>query len=196
MKSMEFNFKIKELLQKITNKKYINKLLIILIVGIMLLITSSIFKQDKEKETIKKNNNIKEKKEENYMEDYAYELEKKLEKILGQIKGAGKVNVMITLDETTEKIPAVNKTENQEKTNEEDSQGGVREIKREDSSVQVVTKGNDGSVLVLKEIKPKVKGVIVVAEGAYDIEIKEQLYEAVKTALDISGNKVEVYSSN
>lgn len=193
---MEFNFKIKELLQKITNKKYINKLLIILIVGIMLLITSSIFKQDKEKETIKKNNNIKEKKEENYMEDYAYELEKKLEKILGQIKGAGKVNVMITLDETTEKIPAVNKTENQEKTNEEDSQGGVREIKREDSSVQVVTKGNDGSVLVLKEIKPKVKGVIVVAEGAYDIEIKEQLYEAVKTALDISGNKVEVYSSN
>ncbi len=196
MKSMEFNFKIKELLQKITNKKYINKLLIILIVGIMLLITSSIFKQDKEKETIKKNNNIKEKKEENYMEDYAYELEKKLEKILGQIKGAGKVNVMVTLDETTEKIPAVNKTENQEKTNEEDSQGGVREIKREDSSVQVVTKGNDGSILVLKEIKPKVKGVIVVAEGAYDIEVKEQLYEAVKTALGISGNKVEVYSSN
>ncbi|MCR2042799.1 stage III sporulation protein AG [Anaerosalibacter massiliensis] len=193
---MEFNFKIKELLQKITNKKYINKLLIILIVGIMLLITSSIFKQDKEKETIKKNNNIKEKKEENYMEDYAYELEKKLEKILGQIKGAGKVNVMVTLDETTEKIPAVNKTENQEKTNEEDSQGGVREIKREDSSVQVVTKGNDGSILVLKEIKPKVKGVIVVAEGAYDIEVKEQLYEAVKTALGISGNKVEVYSSN
>lgn len=162
----------------------------------MLLITSSIFKQDKEKETIKKNNNIKEKKEENYMEDYAYELEKKLEKILGQIKGAGKVNVMVTLDETTEKIPAVNKTENQEKTNEEDSQGGVREIKREDSSVQVVTKGNDGSILVLKEIKPKVKGVIVVAEGAYDIEVKEQLYEAVKTALGISGNKVEVYSSN
>lgn len=193
---MEFNFKIKELLQKITNKKYINKLLIILIVGIMLLITSSIFKQDKEKETIKKDNNIKEKKEENYMEDYAYELEKKLEKILGQIKGAGKVNVMVTLDETTEKIPAVNKTENQEKTNEEDSQGGVREIKREDSNVQVVTKGNDGSILVLKEIKPKVKGVIIVAEGAYDIEVKEQLYEAVKTALGISGNKVEVYSSN
>lgn len=192
---MNFKFNFKEFLSKITNKKYINKLLIILIVGIMLLITASLFKDNKKEETTKKDNIEKEIKESD-MEDYAYVLERKLEKILSQIKGAGNVDVMITLDETTEKIPAVNKTENQEKTSEEDSQGGVREINREDSTLQVVTKGNEGSILVLKEIKPKIKGVIIVAEGAYDIEVKEQLYEAVKTVLDVSGNKVEVYSSN
>ncbi|HHV26222.1 stage III sporulation protein AG [Anaerosalibacter bizertensis] len=192
---MNFKFNFKEFLNKITNKKYINKLLIILIVGIMLLITASLFKDNKKEETTKKDNIEKEIKESD-MEDYAYVLERKLEKILSQIKGAGNVDVMITLDETTEKIPAVNKTENQEKTSEEDSQGGVREINREDSTLQVVTKGNEGSILVLKEIKPKIKGVIIVAEGAYDIEVKEQLYEAVKTVLDVSGNKVEVYSSN
>ncbi|MBW4828816.1 MAG: stage III sporulation protein AG [Clostridiaceae bacterium] len=192
---MNFKFNFKEFLNKITNKKYINKLLIILIVGIMLLITASLFKDNAKEETTKKDNIEKEIKENN-MEDYAYVLERKLEKILSQIKGAGNVDVMITLDETTEKIPAVNKTENQEKTSEEDSQGGVREINREDSTLQVVTKGSEGSILVLKEIKPKIKGVIIVAEGAYDIEVKEQLYEAVKTVLDVSGNKVEVYSSN
>ena len=192
---MNFKFNFKEFLNKITNKKYINKLIIILIVGKMLLITASLFKDNKKEETTKKDNIEKEIKESD-MEDYAYVLERKLEKILSQIKGAGNVDVMITLDETTEKIPAVNKTENQEKTSEEDSQGGVREINREDSTLQVVTKGNEGSILVLKEIKPKIKGVIIVAEGAYDIEVKEQLYEAVKTVLDVSGNKVEVYSRN
>lgn len=192
---MNFKFNFKEFLNKITNKKYINKLLTILILGIMLLITASIFKDNKKEEVTKKDNIEKEIKETD-VEDYAYILERKLEKILSQIKGAGNVDVMITLDETTEKIPAVNKTKNQEKTNEEDSQGGVREINREDSTLQVVTKGNGDSILVLKEVKPKIKGVIIVAEGAYDIEVKEQLYKAVKTVLDVSGNKVEVYSSN
>ena len=103
---------------------------------------------------------------------------------------------MITLEETTEKIPAMNTTQNQEKTSEKDSQGGVREIIREDSSIQVVTRGSEGKIIVLKEIKPEVKGVIVVAEGAENIEVKEKLYQAVKTALGISGNRVEVYSSN
>lgn len=188
-------FKLKETLEKITNKKYINRLLIILIVGIMFLITASLFKKDEKKEEAYKKDNIKKEIKED-TEDYAYALEKKLENILSQIKGAGNVNVMVTLDETTEKIPAINKTENQEKTNEEDSQGGVREVNREDHTLQVLTKGSDGSVLVLKEVKPKVKGVIVVAEGAYDIEVKERLYEAVKTVLGLSGNKVEVYSSD
>ncbi len=61
-------------------------------------------------------------------------------------------------------------------------------------TIQVVT-NSEGGMIVLKEIKPKVKGVIVVAQGAEDIEVKEMLYEAVKTVLGISGNRVEVYSS-
>ncbi|WP_416197912.1 MAG: Stage III sporulation protein AG [Sporanaerobacter sp.] len=194
---MNFKEKYKQISDKITNKKFMNNLLIILIVGTMLLIAASVFKADKSQEDVFKKDENKEKViENNYMEDYAMLLERKLENILGEIKGVGKVKVMITLEETTEKIPAMNTTQNQEKTSEKDSQGGVREIIREDSSIQVVTRGSEGNIIVLKEIKPKVKGVIVVAEGAENIEIKEELYQAVKTALGISGNKVEVYSSN
>lgn len=194
---MNFKEKYKQISDKITNKKFMNNLLIILIVGTMLLIAASVFKADKSQEDVFKKDENKEKViENNYMEDYAMLLERKLENILGEIKGVGKVKVMITLEETTEKIPAMNTTQNQEKTSEKDSQGGVREIIREDSSIQVVTRGSEGNIIVLKEIKPKVKGVIVVAEGAENIEIKEELYQAVKTALGISGNKVEVYFSN
>ena len=161
------------------------------------MITVSLFNEDlsnKKNETIQVN-----KKDTSNIElhkDYGQLLEKRLEIILSEIKGVGKVKVMITLEETTEKIPATNSKINNEKTMETDSQGGVREINREDSNIEIATIGSDGSVLVLKEIQPKVKGVIVVAEGAYDLEIKEKLYQAVKTVLGVSGNRVEVYSSN
>ncbi len=194
---MNFKEKYKKISDKIINKKFMNNLLIILIIGAMLLIAASALKSEKSQEEVFKKDEKKEKViENNYMEDYAMLLERKLENILGEIKGVGKVKVMITLEETTEKIPAMNTTQNQEKTSEKDSQGGVREIIREDSSIQVVTRGSEGNIIVLKEIKPEVKGVIVVAEGAENIEVKEKLYQAVKTALGISGNRVEVYSSN
>ena len=39
----------------------------------------------------------------------------------------------------------------------------------------------------------KIKGVIVVASGASDPDVKELLYDAVKTSLQISGHQVEIY---
>ena len=169
-------------------------LFIILIIGIILLIVANIFlEQKKDTEKALESENIINNPMINDL-DYGSLLEKKLEEILSQLKGVGKVKAMITLEDTVEKIPAFNTTKNSETTNEIDSQGGTREIVREDMTIQVVT-GNEGSPIVLKEIRPTVKGVIVIAEGAEDLEIKEMLYEAVKTVLGIASNKVEVYSS-
>ena len=186
--------KIKKYLEKINNKKFMFNLFIILIIGIILLIVANIFlEQKKDTEKALESENIINNPMINDL-DYGSLLEKKLEEILSQLKGVGKVKAMITLEDTVEKIPAFNTTKNSETTNEIDSQGGTREIVREDMTIQVVT-GNEGSPIVLKEIRPTVKGVIVIAEGAEDLEIKEMLYEAVKTVLGIASNKVEVYSS-
>ena len=46
----------------------------------------------------------------NNYSDYSSLLEKKLEDILSQLKGVGKVKVMITLEDTTEVVPAFNTT--------------------------------------------------------------------------------------
>ncbi|HSH36383.1 sporulation stage III protein AG [Schnuerera sp.] len=186
--------KIKKYLEQINNKELIKNLFIILIIGIILIIIADIFIQEKKGgssslELEKEINNSS-----NFEIDYGSILENKLEDILSQLKGVGAVSAMITLEDTVEKIPAFNTTKNNETTNELDSQGGTREIVREDMTIQVVT-GTEGSLIVLKEIKPTVKGVIVIAEGADDLEVKERLYEAVKTVLGVPGNKVEVYAS-
>lgn len=186
--------KIKKYFNEMDSKKFKYNLFIIFTIGIILLIVANIFTEDKKPrdtnlETEKILDDTK-----NFHLDYVSILEEKLEEILNELKGVSNVKVMITLEDTIEKIPAINTTKNNETTNEVDSQGGTRETLREDTTIQIVT-GNEGSLRVLKEVEPTVKGVIVIAEGAESLEVKEILYDAVKTVLGVSGNRVEVYSS-
>lgn len=187
--------KIKEYLEKNNNKKFINNLFIILLVSVIFLIVTNNFLSPKEKGVENPKENTQDVYKYESEEDYSNYLEKKLTNILTKLNGVGKVNVMVTLESSVEKVTAANSTKTTEETLENDSEGGTREIHREDVTTQVMTKGSDGSLLVVKEIKPTVKGVIVVAEGADDPVLKETLYEAVKTVLGIKGNKVQVYSS-
>ncbi len=191
----KFLNKIKEYLKNISNKDMMRNLFIILIIGIILFILADIFIENN-KQQVKIGDNLDKVEDlQGSYSDYSTLLENKLENILSQLKGVGEVKVMITLEDTTEVVPAFNTTKNNETTRENDAQGGTREIVREDMTVQVVTNDN-GEPIVLKEVRPTIKGVIVIAEGAENLEVKEMLYEAVKTVLGVPGNRVEVYSSN
>lgn len=186
--------KIKKHLEEISNKKHIVNLSIIILISIIILMAMSIFK-DNDKSSISQVIKEKEVEYNSYVqEDYSNYLETKLAKILGKLYGVGTVNVMITLEDSLEKIPATNTSESREETIETDSEGGKRESIREDRSTQIVNTSSEG-IVVLKELNPSIKGVIVVADGAEDPIILEKLYEAVKTVLGVSGNKVNVYSS-
>jgi stage III sporulation protein AG len=192
--------KIKELINNRNSKSFINNLVIVLIIGIILMLTVSIFtdrEQLKEDTPINASQKQSNTNDIELIENYTEQLENRLEEILSKIRGVGKVEVMVTLEDSAERIPAFNVTESQEQTNEKDAEGGTRNIIREDSTKQVVlNNGNSNdSLVIIKEVKPRVRGVIVVAEGAEDILVKEKLYSAVKTVLGIPGNKVEVYSS-
>lgn len=187
--------KIKKHLEEMNNRKFINNLFIILLISIMILIASNVFlDSNKENEEYVIDEQPK---EYNYNteNDYSDYLEKKLVNILSKLNGVGKVNVMITLEDSVEKVTAANSTTTTEKSVENDSEGGTREVVREDLIVQVVTKGNDDSLMIVKEVQPTVQGVIVVADGANDPEVRETLYDAVKTVLGVKANKVQVYSS-
>jgi len=118
-------------------------------------------------------------------------LEKKLENILIRLKGVEKAHVMITLEDSIERIPASNTTTSIETTEEKDSQGGERKTKREEETSQLVNLSDD--VVILREVKPNSKGVIVIAEGAENGEVLERIYEAVKTVLGIASNRIEVF---
>jgi hypothetical protein len=53
---------------------------------------------------------------------------------------------------------------------------------------------NSNEPVILKTSEAQVKGVIVVSSGANDPAVKELLYDAVKTSLQISGHQVEIYA--
>jgi len=187
--------KIRKYLNNIGSKEMMRNLFIVLIIGIILLLIADIFIGNNRQQAKYNDNSVSKGNMEGENYDYSTLLENKLESILSQLKGVGKVKVMITLEDTTEVVPAFNTTKNNETTKENDSQGGTREIVREDMTIQVVT-NDKGEPIVLKEIRPTIKGVIVIAEGAENLEVKEMLYEAVKTVLGVSGDRVEIYSSN
>mgnify|MGYP000724289646 CR=1 FL=1 len=54
---------------------------------------------------------------------------------------------------------------------------------------------HNNNPVVLKEIYPKVKGVIVVAQGGDNVEIKNQIISAVMSLLDLDANKIEVLTN-
>ena len=48
--------------------------------------------------------------------------------------------------------------------------------------------------LVLTEKLPKVKGVVVVAEGANDVSLKLNIIQAIKTLIDIPSGNIQVFA--
>ncbi|WP_066500252.1 stage III sporulation protein AG [Abyssisolibacter fermentans] len=187
-----------------SNDKKANNLIFLLIIGILLLIGSTYFSDDSKKnedlsddQPVQSSSIFTNQNSKDIIDNYANNIENKLEDILSKIRGVGSVEVMVTLEDTAERIPAINTTTIIEKTDEKDYQGGTRATNKENEINEIVTKSSDEEGLViLKEIKPKVKGVIVVAQGVDNIKVKEDLYSAVKTVLGLSGNKVEVFLSD
>ena len=119
-------------------------------------------------------------------------LENKLKNILSQIEGAGELDVMITFESSEEIQPAYNSNLTTEKTQEKDAQGGERTVTTSTENKTMIT-GASSDPIVIKTTEPKIKGVIVVSSGASDQNVKQNLYSAVQTALQISGHQVEIY---
>lgn len=123
------------------------------------------------------------------------DLEKRLADVLSSIQGAGKVEVMVTYETGTQLVPAVN-TQTETQIDEQDDQNGNQNTtKSENTSSELVTVENNGNseAVVLREDEPKVRGVVVIAQGAGDITVRMQLAQAVCTVLDVDQNSVEVF---
>ncbi|GAA0708119.1 stage III sporulation protein AG [Paraclostridium ghonii] len=121
------------------------------------------------------------------------DLESQLKNILSQIEGVGEVDVMITFSSGEQIEPAFNSNATKEETTEKDAQGGERTVTTSSENKTMITSGESKPV-VIKTSQPEIKGVIVVASGASDPNVKQSLYSAVQTSLQVSGHQVEIYS--
>ena len=193
---MKINEKFNDMLQKMGHKKMIHNLIAIVIICVIALITWDTFYPGKLQGSLASITAKQEQEDEKFpAENYRDSLETQLKNILGQIKGVGQVEVMVTYESSVEVIPASNTTKSQQQTQEKDAQGGTRTTTQEELTQNIVTSSSTGGagLMVIKEIKPQIRGVVVVAEGAGDIMVKTELVEAVKTIFQISAHKVMVY---
>ncbi|MFZ5639586.1 MAG: hypothetical protein ACOY4Q_02730, partial [Bacillota bacterium] len=126
-------------------------------------------------------------------------LNRRLEEALGNIDGVGTVKASVNLASTTEMDYAVNTTASNRKTDEKDTRGGNRTITEVNENGQLVllreSENSKEAPVVIKEIKPEVRGVMVVAEGAGDPGVKADLIYAIQVYLDVPVHKVVVLPS-
>ena len=121
-------------------------------------------------------------------------LEKQLENILRNLNGVDDVQVLITYSETNKIIPMYNEDNQQSTTKEEDNQGGTRTINENSSKKEVVYEENNGqrNVLTSSVVTPEIKGAVIVAKGASNANVKNNIIQAVESATGLPTHKIQV----
>ncbi|MFR5600990.1 MAG: stage III sporulation protein AG [Lachnospiraceae bacterium] len=125
---------------------------------------------------------------------YEEQLEKRVKEILRTVDGVGKVDVMIVLKASEEKVYHVDQNKSVSTTKETDSSGGSRDItSRESEETTILMDGSSGSIPVLeKEVKPEIEGIIISAAGGGSPKVKAEISEAMEALFGIPSHKIKV----
>ncbi|GAA0350960.1 stage III sporulation protein AG [Bacillus horti] len=128
------------------------------------------------------------------MQEYEEFYEQRLIDILSSIAGVGEVSIFVNLDSTEEVIFDKNIRTQATTTNEQDREGGSRNNQDQLRDEQTVTiRGDQGEApIVIMRKKPEVRGVVVVATGADNIQVKTWIAEAIQRVLDVPLHKISV----
>ena len=175
-----------------------NKLLIMLVAGILLVIISFWDFGDSGDRPAESTKALLEKGEgELVITGSAYEdkLEERLEAVLSMAEGVGKVETMITIKASGEKIALVEQPYTSRTSTEKDSQGGSRDTSEVSRSETVIyIKNSDGSETpyIAKETTPEIEGVVVIAEGGGNILTVSNIIDAVMALFDVPNHKIKV----
>ncbi|MFC4599198.1 stage III sporulation protein AG [Cohnella hongkongensis] len=127
--------------------------------------------------------------------DIEAEFESRLKGMLEKIVGVGTVDILVTVDSTEETVVQLNEKQMQTITDETDRNGAKRHITDISKDGQVVlyeVSSGVQSPIVVKKIKPRIRGVMIVAKGAENITVKKLIAEAVSSGLDVPIHRVSV----
>jgi len=118
----------------------------------------------------------------------------KLQAMLERIEGSGDVKVTVRLATSSRESYATNTTVGSKNTLEKDQGGGTRTITENSDTTQLVIakNGKGDSPVVQMETASRIAGVLVVARGASNPQVKERLFEAVRVALNVEPHKILV----
>ena len=191
-----------DLEKKKFNLKAISKkdLILLFLAGILLVFATvpDLFKQNKTSQEVPDTNTstiFATTTKESQEEEYIAKLENKLKKLLEQMEGVGKVDVMITLKNSKEQVVLKDIPYTQESLNETDKEGGSRissNTQNEEETVMITNQAGETVPYVTKEIEASVEGVVVLAQGGGDGRIATIIVNAVEVLFDVPAHKVQV----
>lgn len=122
---------------------------------------------------------------------YEAQLDQEVATSLEAIQGAGKVRVSVTLAGSPSRQYVLNTTQHQDQTQSRDAQGGTQ-TQTSTETTGTLAAGSNASPVLMREIGPEVVGVLVVASGASDPVVRDDLFQATATLLGVPAYKVMV----
>lgn len=183
-------------------------LLIVLLFGAMIMLMGNIFLKDKNPAlsvpvASEQNNETKSEIEafagkksagNEVIANYEDHYETQLKEALEGIAGVSDVLVVVNVDATEKKVLEKNTMTKSQKTSEVDREGGERTVEdvSKDTQIVIVRDGEKEIPLVLETKKPTIRGVLVVAKGADNIQVKKWIIESVTKLLDVPVHRVSV----
>lgn len=126
--------------------------------------------------------------------EYEEEMEKRVENLLSTVEGVGKVDVMITVSSSEEKILATDSNQSRSLTEEKDSAGGTRTSRTQELQENVVLTGSSGGEQPIVEMEkmPEIRGVVVSAQGGGDVRVRAEISAALEALFHVPQHKIRV----
>lgn len=128
------------------------------------------------------------------IEDYEDKMAAELSGLLEKVVGLEQVSVQVNLKSTEIAVLEKNTVNKKQVTEEEDREGGKRTVTDTNEDRQVVTiQGKQGEEpIVVQRLKPDVKGIMIVAKGVENLEVKSAVLQAVRAYLDVPPHKIAI----
>ncbi|WP_238882791.1 stage III sporulation protein AG [Clostridium sp. YIM B02551] len=188
----------KKILSMIKDQRMMNVIAVVIIALFALIVLSFFNKGSSSKLTLTNNTSNQEKstvknQDDKQISTYEDAQRESLRNILQNIKGVGDVQVMMYFEGSESKVPAVDTTDQTSVTEEKDKESGERVTNQKNSNSKVVMANNGNDPLILKTEKPKVTGIVIVAQGADSSKVKYDITKACAGLYDISMDKINVY---
>ncbi|MBO0995276.1 stage III sporulation protein AG [Bacillus sp. SD088] len=179
-------------------------LLILLALGALFMIMGSLWKSDveehpaavldKEYDESSEAFGSKQSESNDGMKLFEDQYEQQLKEALESIVGVQSATVIVTVSGTEKKVYEKDTVLRNQTTQEGDTNGGTRQVEDQSKEEQIVIiqNGDKETPLTSETRKPDIQGVLVVAEGADNMQVKKWIREAVTKSLNVPVHKVAV----
>ena len=176
--------------KNLLNKFGKDKILILILAGVLLMVvTLPTGKTSQSKESA----TVSEESDSMSVDMYEEYVEKRLEKVLSSVDGVGKVKVMLSVKNSSEKVLAKDETYSDSSSKDVSGTDSSENVDTEKISTHIFYDTSDGSrPYVVMENMPVVDGAIIVCEGGDNKELVNDITNAVYGLLNIPVHKIKV----